>query len=156
MCTFGEPFVNGILTERSQVSMLQHHFCKWTIAWERVMSGVIGLKSMFLIQTKMLDWQNHIKWGWQVPQKPPPSPCLSFPTVLNYLYMKTLSCTVQPCNGASFGGYTSEAVLLWYHCEPMAWTVPWLVRKLPAWWPTHRVVHPAAQTQIPIRTEFQD
>lgn len=82
-------FAGGVSTERSQVSMLQHHFSMWTIAWERVMSGEIGLKSMFLIQTKMLDRQNHIKWGWQVPQMPSPSPCWSFPTVLNYLHLKT-------------------------------------------------------------------
>lgn len=41
-------------------------------------------------------------------------------------------------------------------CEPMAWTVPWLGKKLPAWWPAHRVVLPAAQTQAPTRSECQD
>lgn len=127
--------------------MLQHHFCMWTITWEMVMSGVTGLKSMFLIQTKMLDRQNHIKWGWQVPQKPSPSPCWSFPTMLNYLHLKTYKKYSPALQWCPFWRIHIRACASpWYHCEPMAWTVPWLGRKLPAWWPGHRVVHPAAQT----------
>lgn len=49
----------------------------------------IGIKSMFLIQTKMLDRQKHIKWEWKEPLKPTPSPCWSFPIMLNYLHLKT-------------------------------------------------------------------
>lgn len=132
---------------------LQHRFCMWTIAWERVMSGVIGLKSMFLIPTKMLDRQNHIKWGWQVPKKPSPSPCWSFPTVHLKTYQKHCPA-LQWCPfwRIHIRGCSSP----WYHCESTAWTVSWLGRKLPAWWPTHRVVHPAAQTRAPTRTECQD
>ena len=40
----------------------------------------IGLKSLFLIQAKMLDRQNHIKWGWKEPQKPTLHPADPLPS----------------------------------------------------------------------------
>lgn len=72
-------FATGVSTERSQVSMLQHHFSMWTIAWERVMSGEIALKSMFLIQTKMLDRWNCINGGGRCLRSLPLHPAGPFP-----------------------------------------------------------------------------
>lgn len=128
-------FVSGISAERTQVSMPQHHFCMWAIAWERVMSGVTGLKSIFQIQTKMLDRKNHIKWGWQVPQNPSPSPYWwrgRLSHHLNYLHLKTYQKHCPALQWCPFWRIHIRACdSPSYHCEPTAWTVPWLGRKLP-------------------------
>lgn len=105
-------FVSEISTERSQVSVLQHLFCMWTIAWERVMSGVIGIKSMFLILTKMLDRQNHINGDGRCLRSLSLHPAGPFPPCWITCAWRHIKNIVQPCNGAPFGGYTSEAVLL--------------------------------------------
>lgn len=88
----------------------------------------IGVKSVFLIQTKMLDRQKHIKWGWKEPLQPTPHPADPFPSCWITCTERHVKDIVQPCKMVPFGGHTWEAVLphatsVWAHA--LDWAPTW-------------------------------